>query len=899
MGALMREVDWSSTSLGPPDHWSPRLRTYIELMLTSKQPMYVGWTHDLIAIYNDAYRPILGADKHPGALGRRTADIFEHDGYPGLKPYFDAVLERGEGVAFVDILVPLFRDGYLEECYFDVSYTPIHGETHVEGMLASVSETTERVLSIRRTETLAALASGLLGSSDLSQIASAIVQGELNNPHDLPFTLLYLPDAQELRLQAAAGLDAALLDTFAVLPEAWRGGAEVRVESISPLTVGPWPEPVTQVAILPLAQESTAAANPGVLVIGLNARKRFDRPYRDYLNLLRGQVMGALRTADLTAVLQEQNAELDARTRILEAFATLTHDLGILSDPLHLIHETQQVILGLLAPGFSQYYEPEDARWVVRSQVGQPGNPEVQTALHAGLPLHEAPALSVPWSTGELYFQTAVGPAAGDLTGDEAPHRATASLPITVGGHRRGVLSFALTPDQGWSRSDRALLATAMRSLNLMLERVDQTHALAARQAEVESRNQALEAFAQLSMDLVVETDRVALIRRAQQIVLSLLPGGYAAYYELEEGRWRAKSQVGEIGDEGLQTLIDAGFAHDVPSLATPLITDEPFYQDAYVHGSDSPKEMVQHIQAVATLPLRMQGVTVGMFVIALFHQRAWTAVDRALLETTMRSLSLALERADFTQQLTEHRDALNARTQALGEANKELESFAYSVSHDLRTPVRHIAGFTSLLRKALDTPLDPKVARYLTVIEQSAQRMNNLIDAMLDLSRSARQPLQIQLIDLGALLTDVRAELLPDLRGRDISWLVDPLPKVWADQALMRQVLLNLISNALKYTRTREHAVIEVRAEERPEFTVLTVQDNGVGFDARYADKLFGVFQRLHLQEEFEGTGVGLANVRRIMARHGGQAWAKGAVGEGAAFSVSLPRTGPLQPPP
>ncbi|MFD1731674.1 hypothetical protein ACFSC4_12325 [Deinococcus malanensis] len=124
MAVLMRDFNWASTTLGPPGSWSGPLRTFVQLILSSTQPMYLGWTHDLIALYNDAYRPILGQDKHPWALGARTADIFGQDGYPGLKPVFDAALERGESAAYVDLLVPLVRHGYMEECYFDVSWTP-------------------------------------------------------------------------------------------------------------------------------------------------------------------------------------------------------------------------------------------------------------------------------------------------------------------------------------------------------------------------------------------------------------------------------------------------------------------------------------------------------------------------------------------------------------------------------------------------------------------------------------------------------------------------------------------------------------------------------------------------------------------------------------------------------
>ena len=225
--------------------------------------------------------------------------------------------------------------------------------------------------------------------------------------------------------------------------------------------------------------------------------------------------------------------------------------------------------------------------------------------------------------------------------------------------------------------------------------------------------------------------------------------------------------------------------------------------------------------------------------------------------------------------------------------ANEELEAFAYSVSHDLRTPVRHILGFNNLLRKALGDDLGPQPARYLQVVGDAATRMNTLIDALLDLSRASRTPLQLTQVDLSALLAEVLNEFELDHPPQPVTWTISPLPTVMGDQDTLRQVLGNLISNALKYSRTNPRPTIEVWAEERPDEWAILVRDNGVGFDPRYAHKLFGVFQRLHSPEEYEGTGVGLANVRRIVLRHGGQVTAIGAPGEGATFSFTLPRRG------
>jgi PAS domain S-box-containing protein len=230
-------------------------------------------------------------------------------------------------------------------------------------------------------------------------------------------------------------------------------------------------------------------------------------------------------------------------------------------------------------------------------------------------------------------------------------------------------------------------------------------------------------------------------------------------------------------------------------------------------------------------------------------------------------------------------------RTAELNAANKEMHAFTYTVSHDLRAPLRHIDGFLELLRKKAGTALDEQSWHYMETISEAAQKMGLLIDDLLSFSRMGHHAMTFQPVDFGSLVRDVIHELEPDFAGRDIEWRISNLPAVGGDPSLLRMVLNNLIANALKFTRPRQKARIEIGSipDETSE-TVIFVRDNGVGFDMDYVDKLFGVFQRLHRAEEFEGTGIGLANARRIIARHGGRTWAEGSVGQGAAFYFSLP---------
>jgi len=233
-------------------------------------------------------------------------------------------------------------------------------------------------------------------------------------------------------------------------------------------------------------------------------------------------------------------------------------------------------------------------------------------------------------------------------------------------------------------------------------------------------------------------------------------------------------------------------------------------------------------------------------------------------------------------------------RTAELTALNKELEAFSYSVSHDLSAPLRNISGFAQLLQKRVDGSLDEKSEKYLATITDETRRMGILIDSLLDFSKLNRAQLQRIPVNLNRLVAEVQEESVLETQGRSIEWQVESLPEVLGDWHLLKQVFANLLSNAIKYTRTQAHARIAIGCEAgNAEEVVVFVKDNGVGFNMKHATKLFGVFQRLHSVKEFEGTGIGLANVQRIVHRHGGRVWAEAAENRGASFFLALPKDG------
>ena len=255
--------------------------------------------------------------------------------------------------------------------------------------------------------------------------------------------------------------------------------------------------------------------------------------------------------------------------------------------------------------------------------------------------------------------------------------------------------------------------------------------------------------------------------------------------------------------------------------------------------------------------------------------------VVEGVIELRAAVLGIVLRKAEELAQLAGE----------LHRSNKELEAFSYSVSHDLRAPLRHIAGYTELLAEIEGAGMSDRGRRFLGHINEAARFAGSLVDNLLNFSQMGRAALRMSDVDLNALVERIRVELAPDYVDREIEWQVGELPKVIADPAFINMALLNLISNAIKYTRGRTPARIEIGARQHESETEIYIRDNGVGFDMAYASKLFGVFQRLHRMEDFEGTGIGLASVRRIVERHDGRIWADGRVNEGASFHFALPR--------
>jgi signal transduction histidine kinase/GAF domain-containing protein len=786
------------------------------------------------------------------------------------------------------------------------------------------------------------------------------------------------------------------------------------------------------------------------LAVGLRDTRTWSQADRGLVRAVGRSLTLALERTETARQLTLQNAELQARTRALEAFAELTRDLALTTDPLLLIRRAQEMVLPMLADGAALYYEPLGDRWYNRVQCGTLHSPQLQAAVDAGLPLNETRNLLTPWTTGQPYFQAHYDQTTDRLAPNVGHIGATATLPVQVGGMPIGVLAFVLFQQRAWSSVDRVLLETAVQSLELALD-------LAAKTTRLDEERVALEVFTRFTETVGSETDVQALVRRAITLLEETLSVD-VTYFERNGDLFKVKSWNPALPTELLARL-QAGLSLTQPGLAQAkkdrqavfedhwdavgrgipegtqhgVLAIQPFFEDremtsvlvmgsrtsvtwserdrgifravgrslelaldraaktrrleeertaleAFTRftelvGSETDVQFLvrqaitllyetcgvegiyferdgalfkavvwclqvdqtllprlqqgfplQHssialllrqntaafidhwndtgllieetniYQAVAGYPYFVNGELERVLLIGSRTSLTWDERTKGIFRAVGRSLDLALNRARQSSTVTAQRDTLEAQTKELEGRTQELQSFSYSVSHDLRTPVRHMIGFLGLARKALDGRLDDRSARYLDVAEQAGTQMNTLIDALLDLSRAAQQTLRPGETDLNGIMAQIQEKLLPDLDTRDVRWEVVPLPAVHGDRDALMQVLTQLTENALKFTRTRDPAIIRVWAEDQGDAWGVFVQDNGLGFDPRYQDRLFNLFQRLHSADEASGTGVGLASVRRLILKHGGQVFAEGQVGEGATFGFTLPKSSPAQ---
>ncbi|MFC6668345.1 ATP-binding protein [Deinococcus radiopugnans] len=463
-------------------------------------------------------------------------------------------------------------------------------------------------------------------------------------------------------------------------------------------------------------------------------------------------------------------------------------------------------------------------------------------------------------------------------------------VPFFKAGQPVAMLTVGLISDAVWTEQQQHLFTAVYQALDSAQQRIALT--------QMQQQQRALEVFMTLTEAIGTETDPLRLAERAKALLHETLPEWSVVFYEWQDDLWRAR--LADVPDPTLRAALLIGLPASTPAFQAAVQARKPVFFEHWNAEEQAFPHSESYGKAAFTAYFH-DGGPAALFAVGNQRRRVWRPEDQAVFETVSRSLGLALDRAWQTQALEQQRGELQASAARLEQgnrelqaANEELEAFAYSASHDLRTPVRHIKGFAEMARRAAVKGDAVKLRQGLEVIEGAADQMNTMIDAMLGLARSVRQPLTHTVVALDALVAEARRNVEDEAEGRTINWQVEALPCVMGDAATLQQVLVNLLSNAVKFTRPRAQAVIEIGARQDAVETTLWVRDNGVGFDPKYQVKLFGPFQRLHRHSDFEGTGIGLATSRRIILRHGGRIWASSVLDQGTTVSFALPHQRP-----
>ena len=584
------------------------------------------------------------------------------------------------------------------------------------------------------------------------------------------------------------------------------------------------------------------------------------------------------RSLGLALEWSRQAQQLRQQNEALEAFAAFTETSADTLDVATLIQRAGEVLTATLGDISAAHYDLMDGRWRARAWYGDI-HPEHLAGMQRGFPAEtprfvravqsQRPLFVSDWQPEQEGLPTSTG------------YRAVVSYPYFDGQRPVSLLSVGMKHRTVWTPREEIIVRAVGRSLGLALER--------ARYAQqLESESAGLMAFVAFAEAVGTQLDVPTLARQAMQVVRAHLGEVSVAFYEPVGSLWRATLWSEDVQPE-VAAQISAGVPRDAPDFEQAIYAPDGLFIDAWDARMNS-VDSTEDYGAVAFFPLYLGGEVHGLLVAGTLENRAWTVRERSVFRAVGRSLGLALERGAHTRELQRQRDALDVQTAALSAANEELEAFTYSASHDLRTPIRHVMGFADMARRALEHGQPEKVVRHLDIVRQGATRMEMLIDGMLTLSRAGRQDFRPQKLSLEPLVTQAMRDAELEFPDVAVQWHLQDIGTVWGDPVLLQQVITNLVSNAVKFSSTREAADIRIILEERGREWAFSVHDQGVGFDPLYAGKLFGIFQRLHAQDTFPGAGVGLATVRRIVLKHGGHVYAEGAENQGATFGFTLP---------
>ena len=569
-----------------------------------------------------------------------------------------------------------------------------------------------------------------------------------------------------------------------------------------------------------------------------------------------------------TLHLAELNAELELRTRALEAFRDLTHSLTAQLDPYELVRRAQDVALSLLPAGFAAYYEPEGGLWRLKAQKGDLRHPALQAAVDEGLTIGGSPSLDRPWQSGAPSYQGLYAPDTDGLGELGDSMHAAASLLLLVGDRPLGVFAVALFERREWTRADRAVLETVVRSLSLALEGAQAIQAVA-------EEREALAAFAQFT-ELAADTGDVAtLAERAAEVLHASLNVRNAVYFELEGDRWMVRHLSGTPPNGARQVVLE-GLPAQTRSLALPAERREVMFFEPFDAELDGLAAAAVPYRVVARYPMFPTDRPVGMLGMADTDRATWTEREKAIFRAVGHSFRLALERTARLQQIEQQRERL-------ADLNAELGTLITRTAHNLEEPARRLSALLDPGRNVTPTDLpayDP------ALLQDEINRLRGVADDLRHLSSLEARPLATDLLPLRELFQDALGARTAPGDGR-VHWMIAPLPIIRADRAMLRQALDVLLTFTLSATRGAGYVSVTCRTVGGE--VQIVVQDDGVGLASEEAATLFDLAVRTD-----QGVplleGGGLMQVRRVLARHGGWAWAE-VTGHGGKVILAFPQ--------
>jgi signal transduction histidine kinase len=965
MGLLMRAHDWESTALGPVNTWPQSLLTSLSLCLHSKFPTVIYWGPQVATFYNDGYAPIL-ASKHPWAIGRPIQEVWA-DIWVDIKDMVDGVVSTGVATWSEDKVLYMHRKGYLEECYFTWSFAPITVESgDIGGLYCAVTETTERVLGERRLRTLRDLGKTASDARALDRACDEASRVVGTNTADIPFSLLYLLDADrtQARLASASGIAVGHAESPKTIamdndhaPWPLHRVARTNVEELASGIAIRLPDPavpdvVTSALVMPLTRAGQSSLY-GFLVMGVSPRRALDENYRAFFHLVAEHVTAAVSNA--TAYEEERRhaqalAEIDrAKTaffsNVSHEFRTpLTLILGPVEDALaqpeqslhgatlEAVHRSALRLLRLVNSLL-------DFARIEAGRVQVSFVPTDLSSLTADLAssfrsLIERAGLTLVVNCAPLPQPVYVDPTQWEKI---VLNLISNAFKFTL----QGEIAIALRP-----HGDHVELT--VRDTGTGIPTHEMPHVFERFHRVEGSTGRSFEGTG-IGLSLVHELVKlhggsvhVSSVEGEGSTFVVTLPIGSAhlpaehvgdrgsaptatnaAPYLLEAARWIGPDQDAWTADEAL--IEEAGSPVDPPRAPgrereRVLVADDNADMREYLARLLSRRWRVEvardgqaALEAARRQPpdlvlsdvmmprldgfalvreLRADPTTRQIPVVLLSARAGEEAVLEGLATGADDYLVKPFAARELLARVQTHLELARLRREwatELERANNELEAFSYSVSHDLRAPLRAIDGFSQALLADYADKLDEQGRHYLQRVRSGTQRMAQLIDDLLSLARITRTALSRQRVDMTGLARQVLIELGERAPERRVECRVSDGLVVHADIHLLRVMLENLLGNAWKFTAKQEAAKIEVGQETRGDGTVFFVTDNGAGFDMAHANKLFAPFQRLHTEAEFEGTGIGLATVHRVVTRHGGRVWAEALPGQGATFLFTL----------